>query len=75
MGEKRNARMLLMGKPELKRPLGRLGCRWMDTINMDLGKIVWGYVDWIDLARVRDQWGVIVSVVMNLRVPYYAENF
>jgi hypothetical protein len=27
---------ILMGKPEGKRPLGRLGCRWEDNIKMDL---------------------------------------
>jgi len=26
----------LMGKPEKKRPLGRLGLRWKDNINIDL---------------------------------------
>jgi hypothetical protein len=36
MGEKRNMYMLLIGKPEGKRPLGRLGCRWIDNIKMDL---------------------------------------
>jgi hypothetical protein len=32
MGEKRNAYRLLVGKPEGKRPLGRLGRRWVDNI-------------------------------------------
>jgi hypothetical protein len=36
MGEKRNAYRLLVGKPEGKRPLGRLRCRWVDNIRMDL---------------------------------------
>jgi hypothetical protein len=27
-------------------------------------------VDWISLAQDRDKWRVLVSVVMNLRVPY-----
>jgi hypothetical protein len=33
--------MLLVGKPEGKRPLGRLRHRWVDNIKMDLGKIGW----------------------------------
>jgi hypothetical protein len=36
MGEKRNAYILLMGKPEGKRPLGRPIHRWLDNIRMDL---------------------------------------
>jgi hypothetical protein len=36
MGEKRNVNRLLVGKPEGKRPLGRLRRRWIDNIKMDL---------------------------------------
>jgi hypothetical protein len=36
---------------------------------MDLREIGWGGMDWIDLARDRNQWRVLVSTVMNLRVP------
>jgi hypothetical protein len=32
IGEKRNAYRILMGKPEGKRPLGRLRRRWVDNI-------------------------------------------
>jgi hypothetical protein len=41
-GEKGNLYILLLGKPEGKRPLGRPKCRWVDTIRMDLGEIIWG---------------------------------
>jgi hypothetical protein len=34
MGEKRNVYMLLVGKPEGKRPLGRPRRRWIDNIKM-----------------------------------------
>jgi hypothetical protein len=37
--------MLLVGKPEGKRPLGRPKCRWIDNIKMDLGEIGWGGMD------------------------------
>jgi hypothetical protein len=30
---------ILVGKPEGKRPLGRLRCRWVDNIKMDLKEI------------------------------------
>jgi hypothetical protein len=36
-GEKINAYRLLVGKPEVKTPLGRPRCRWVDNIRMDLG--------------------------------------
>jgi hypothetical protein len=39
MGEKRNAYMLLVGKPEGKRPLGRPRRRWADNIRMDLREV------------------------------------
>jgi hypothetical protein len=56
--------MILVGKPEGKRPLGRPRRRWMDNIEMDVREIGWGGMDWIDL----DQWRALVSTVMNLRV-------
>jgi hypothetical protein len=40
--EKRNAYMLLVGKPEGKRQLGKPRCRWVDNIRV--------VVAWIDLA-------------------------
>ena len=58
-----------MGKPEGKRPLGRPRCRWEDNIKMDLQEVGCGDVDWIELARDRDRWRVLVNVVMNLQVP------
>jgi hypothetical protein len=68
-GEKRNAYRLLAGKPEGKRPLGRPRCRWVDNIRMHLGKVGWGDVDWIGLAKDRNRWRALVNSVLNLRVP------
>jgi hypothetical protein len=42
MGESRKVYKVFVGKPEGKRPLGRLGHRWEDGIRMDLWKIYWG---------------------------------
>jgi hypothetical protein len=36
MGEKWNVYRLLVGKPGVKKPLGRPRRRWMDNIKMDL---------------------------------------
>jgi hypothetical protein len=68
MGVKRNAYRLMVGKPERKRPLGRLKCRWVDNIRMDLGEVGWGDVDWIGLAQNRNNWRALVNSVLNLRV-------
>jgi len=39
MGERRGVYRDLVGKPEGKRPLGRLGRRWEDNIKMDLQEV------------------------------------
>jgi hypothetical protein len=39
------------------------------NIKMDLIKIGWDGMDWIDLAQDKDQWRALVKAVMNLRVP------
>jgi hypothetical protein len=64
----RNVYRVLMGKPEGKRPLGRLGRRWEDGIRMELKEIGWGSVYWIHLAHDVDRWRALVNTVMNLRV-------
>jgi hypothetical protein len=58
-----------VGKPEGKRPLGRLRLRWVDNIRMDLGEVGCGDVGWIGLAKDRNRWRVLVNSVLNLRVP------
>jgi hypothetical protein len=59
----------LVGKPEGKRPMGRLRHRWEDNIKMDLQEVGCGGVDWMELARDRDRWRALVNAVMTLRVP------
>ena len=69
MGEERGVYRFLVGKPEGKRPLGRLRRRWVDNIRMDLQEVGCWHVDWIGLAQDRDRWRTLVSVIMNLGVP------
>ena len=69
MGEKSGMCRVLLGKPEVKRPLGRPRRRWVDNIRMDLQEVGCGYMDWIGLAQDRDGWRTLVSAVMNFRVP------
>jgi hypothetical protein len=42
MGKKRNAYRLLVGKPEVRRPLGRPRRMWVDNIRMGLAEVGWG---------------------------------
>jgi hypothetical protein len=59
----------LVGKPEGKRPLGRLRHRWIDNIKMDLLEIGLNVVDWLGLAQERYRWRALANAVINLRVP------
>ena len=45
------------------------------NIKRDPKEVECGDMDWIDLARDRDRWRALVSMVMNLRVPKFSENF
>jgi len=50
MEERRVEYRGLVGKPEGRRPHGRPRRRWEDNIKMDLHKMVWWDMDWIDVA-------------------------
>jgi hypothetical protein len=65
-GEKTNAYSILVGKPERKKPLGRLWRRWVGDIKMDRREIRWDGMDWIDVAQNRDQGRALVNMIINL---------
>ena len=69
MGEDWGVYRVLVGKLEGKRPLGRPRRRWVDNIRMDLQEVGCRYMNWIGLAQDRIRWWMLVSAVMNLRVP------
>jgi hypothetical protein len=56
MGERRGVYRVLLGKPEVKRPLGRPRHRWNDNIKMDHLEMGCGVMDWIELVQDRDRW-------------------
>jgi hypothetical protein len=69
MGEDRGVHMVLVGKPEGKRSLGRPRCRWEESIKMDLQKVGGGRGDWMELAQDRDRWRALVGTVRDFQVP------
>ena len=69
MVEGRGVHRVQVGKPEGKRPLGRLRRRWEDNIKMYLQEVGRGCGDGMELAQDRDRWLALVNTVRNLRVP------
>jgi hypothetical protein len=63
--EKRNSYKMWVGRPERKRPLGRLWHKWEDIIKINLSEIVWNV--WTGL--------IWLTTVMNVRVLYTAGNY
>jgi len=69
MGGRRGLFMVLVGKPEGKRPFGRPRRRWEGNIKMDLQEVGCEGMDWIEVAQDRDSWQTLVLAVINIRVP------
>jgi hypothetical protein len=60
---------VVVGRPEGKRPLGRLRHRWEDNINLDLREIGIDVENWTQLAQYWVQWRTCVNTVMNSGFP------
>jgi hypothetical protein len=43
--------------------------RWVINVLMDVGERGFRGIDWIGLARDRDEWRALVKAVINIRVP------
>jgi hypothetical protein len=68
MGKDRGVHRVLVGKPEGKRPLGRLRHKWDDNIKMELQVVGGGRGDWMELAQDRDRWQAFVGTVRTFLV-------
>jgi hypothetical protein len=55
IGEGRGVYRVLVGRPKVKRPLGRHRRRWEDNIKLDLREIEIDGANWIQLAQDRIQ--------------------
>jgi hypothetical protein len=66
--EGRGVYRVLVGKSEVKRPLGRRRHRWEYNIMIDVQEEGCAVMDWIELAQNRDRWWALVNAVMNFRV-------
>ena len=65
---RREVQIILFGKTEGKRQLGRPRPIWSDNIVMNL-TVEWKGVDWIDLSQDRENWRDVAKIVMKIRVP------
>jgi hypothetical protein len=74
-GEKRNANRISGEKGEGKRLHRRPQRRWEDNIKTEFREIMWGGIDWINLAQDRDQRRALVVTVTNLRLPKNLRNY
>jgi hypothetical protein len=70
MGDRKGAYtiLILVGRPEGRRPLCRPMPIWEDNIKIDLQEVLWGGMDWIAVTGDRDRWRTLVNALVNLRV-------
>jgi hypothetical protein len=69
-----NAYMMLVGKPEGKRSLGRTKRRSLDNVKMDFREIGCDGMNGIDLAQGRDQSRARVNININNFCLYFYLN-
>lgn len=73
--ERRGVYKVFMGKPEVKRPLGRSRRIREDSIKIDLKAIRWKGGIYIHLAQYRNIRQAFVIAVTNFRVPLNVKCF
>jgi hypothetical protein len=65
----RYAHIILVGKPEMKKQLGKPRRKWEDNFGMDVCNVEEEVLDWFYLAQDRDKWRSLVNTAMKLLVP------
>ena len=68
MGKRKGVHRFLVGKLEVKRPLGRPRGKWEDN-KIDPQEVGCGCVEWIEVVQDRYKWPALVTTVIKLRVP------
>jgi hypothetical protein len=41
-------------------------CRWVDSVEMNVGEIGWGGLDWIGLVQYKDQWRALLNTTIKV---------
>jgi len=62
MGEWKGTYRILVGEPNGERPLGGPRCRWEEKIIVELQEVVWGGMDWSNVAQDRNMWWAVVII-------------
>jgi hypothetical protein len=69
MGEERGEHRVLVGKLEVKRPVGRPKRRWEYNNKKDLREHGGIRGDRIEMAQDRNRWRALASALKKLRIP------
>jgi hypothetical protein len=75
MGERRGAYSILVGRIEVKSPVGRPRRMWKNNFNTDLREIGIDGANWIQMSQCRDRNWAFVNTIMKFRVPYRKHEF
>jgi hypothetical protein len=65
VGDNRGSYRVLVERPRERDHLENLGVHGRIILKMDVQEVVWGGVDWIDLAYGRHTWRVHVIAELN----------
>jgi len=65
----RSTQIVLVGKPDEKRPTGRPKLRWKDNIKNDLQEVLWRVWTGLTWLRIGISGGLLSMAVMSIRIP------
>jgi len=68
-GQIQVAYKVLVGRTDVKKPLGRTSRRWEYNIKMRVQQVGWRSMEWIDMAEDSESWWTFVNAVMNVQAP------